>query len=151
MWHEQAMHCKPRGWHWLQLWFSRAWSCTNYTSYIVQHTTYLMHTKAKIKTSMFPIVCPKTAIHNAVFNFLFYRQKKQQCTFFFINRMLKKYMHKQYHRQGTNHFCYLFCKEVRNCLKYLIYHKNISDVFSMLRQKKSFCILFLWYLCEKKK
>ena len=79
--------------------------------------------------------------------FLFLLKEKQQCPIF-LSKNRKKYTQKQYHRWGNQTFLVFILQ--KNSLKYLIYQINITDVFSMIRAKYHFVILFLWYLCEKK-
>ena len=101
----------------------------------IAHTSKLGQNK---KRSMFPVVCPKTAMPDAFFNIL--SIEKQQCAIFYEK---KEYTQKQYHTQVANHFWYLFHKKVRNSLKYLIYHINIIDVFNMFGTKNYFGFYFL--------
>ena len=68
----------------------------------------------------------------------------------FYQQNREKYAKKQHHIQGTSILWCSFCKEVRNRLKYLIYHINITDVFSMFRSKNHYNIIISG-ICVKQK
>ena len=81
---------------------------------------------------MFPVEYPKPAMRNAFLIFYFINRKRAMCNFFYQqNRM--KYIRKPYNRQRAKILgIYLTIKSETT---YVIYHINITDVFSMFRAK----------------